>query len=469
MTYAPQVPATARRRWYRRPVTWIAAGVAVLVLIGVAAVVLLNRDPYREVSFASVVTEVNRIPTGAKSISYAFTAVDENQAYLGYQQTDGLHLIGYDLAQRKQQWTTTIKAPDSSASWDGILALPDGGLLIEAHGFTGDRPYTVFGVDSSGRQRWNSAFGAAGDIWVTGPAVVIVDKLGKRLVGLDPHSGDRKWALPDIKDEYGTSTVAIYPVFTEAEFAGPAGFNGLRAGPISDGRIVQLSADSSARVIDTATGSVTRTRGNIGDPRQATALAYAGRLYLAAEASKYQLLSYDLDTLGAGKLVYAAPDANHRLKALAACGSAVCLLDETNFDDKTAQVLAVDPGAASVTWHRPAHDADVLTPLGAGLMVQNTNSSSRYTQIFGGDGAVLLGDAGKDQTGVRLTGGSVLLFSKVPQRYADDQSLYGFTLGSHTRTPLGDIKNIRSADCSWNTQLLVCPSDTDFGVWRFAS
>src|SRR5205814_1114405 len=186
--------------------------------------------------------------TGAQSISYAFTAVNGNHAYLGYQQNDGLHLIGYDLAARKQSWATTVKPPGSSVTWVGLLALPDA-LLIGVSGVGGDLPYAVSGV-------------------------------------------------------------------------------------------------SSARVIDTASGSVAHTKANIGDPRQATVLAYDGRLYVAADASKYQLLAYDLDSLGGGKVVYAAPDDNHRLKALSPCGTAVCLLDETSSDDKTDQLLAVDPGSA---------------------------------------------------------------------------------------------------------------------------
>jgi len=457
----------AARPWYRRPLAWIAAGVALLVVIAVTTVVLLLQQSYPQVSFASI-TEVARVPTGAQSISYAFTAVNGNHAYLGYQQNDGLHLIGYDLAARKQSWATTVKPPGSSVTWEGLLALPDA-LLIGVSGVGGDLPYALIGVDPSGHQRWQRGFADPRNVLVTGPALVIIDPAGKRLLGYDPRSGDQKWSVPDIKDQYGNSADAIYPVLADADINQPSGFTAAPTGPSGDGPIVELSGDSSARVIDTASGSVAHTKANIGDPRQATVLAYGGRLYVAADASKYQLLAYDLDSLGGGKVVYAAPDDNHRLKALSPCGTAVCLLDETSSDDKTDQLLAVDPGSAAVRWHRPAPGADLLTPLGDGLMAQNTNSGSRYTTVFGGDGAVLLGDGGKDQSGVRVTGASILLFSDVPQPYPGDQSLYGFSVRGTARTPLGDVKKIRSANCSWNTQLLVCPSDTDFGIWRFAS
>jgi hypothetical protein len=466
---SPAGPASVRRRWYLRPVAWIAAGAAVLVLIAATVVTLLLRQPYPEVTFASVVTEVARVSTDAKSVSYAFTAVNGNQAYLGYVQEDGLHLIGYDLGARTKQWDTKIKPPAaSSVSWDGLVPLP-GGVIAAVNGYSGERPYTLVYVDSSGSQRWQHAIEREESYLVTRSAVVVIDKLGHQLIGLDPGTGKQKWSVPDIKDQYGYTSDAIYPVLTKDDVAGPAGFRGLPPGPIGDGRIVELSIDSSARVINTATGEVSRSKGNIGDPRRTTVLAYAGRLFLAPDTGGYQLFSYELDTLGPGKLVYAASDPAHRLDAISPCGDLVCLLDHGGVNDHLGEILAVDPAGPAVKWHQPVKDADILTPVGDGLMVQNTNSSARYTTVFDGNGAVLLGDAGKDQTGVRLTGGSVLLFTANPQTYPGDQGVYGFSARTHTRTPLGDIKKIRTANCSWNTELLICPSDTDFGVWRFAA
>jgi hypothetical protein len=468
-TSPPPVPAGQRRPWYRHWSTWVAAGL-VLLLVGVTSVALLLREPYHEVTFASL-SEWSRVPTDAKSVSYAFTAVNGDQAFLAFQQDDGLHIIGYDLAGRAKKWEATVKASSgsSSISWKGLIALPDM-VLAEVRQYGGKQVVnSVFAVDWSGTQRWQHDSTSDDDYLVTPSAVVFTDKAHQRLVGLDPHSGNENWSVPDIKDQNGSSTNVIVPVYSADEMDGPAGVGGHPAGPVGDGRIVELSSDSSARVIDTASGRITKTKGNIGDPRQAVTLAYAGRLYVAGNDDRYQLLSYDVNSLTEGKLVYAAPDAKHRLVEMAPCGTAVCLLDVTASDSKTAQVLAVDPDSASVKWHRPAPGADVLAPLGAGLMAQDTTSSDRYTTVFGGDGAVLLGDQGKDQTGARVTGGSVLLFSTTLTTYPGDESLYGFSVGSHTRTPLGDVKKVRSANCSWNAKLLVCPSDRDFGVWRFAA
>ena len=464
----PPVLAKPRRPWYRHWVTWVAAGVAVL-LVAVTTVALLMRQPYQEVTFASL-SEWARVPTDAKSISYASTAVNGDRAFLAYQQDDGLHIIGYDLAAKTKKWSYTVKkSGGSSFSWKGLRALPDM-VLAEANQYTGDKPYTLYAVDWSGNLRWQYSFAAGDDDYVvTKSAVVFMDDKGQRLVGLDPQNGREKWSLPNIKDHYGYSKNLLARVYTAADSDGPADLNGYPADPIDDARLVELSIDSSARLVDTSSGTVTKTHGNIGDPRQAVMSAYVDRLYVAADKNKYQVLSYDLNALDKGKLVYAASDANHRLSKIVPCGTAICLLDETNSDHETARVIAIDPGSASVKWQRPVPGADVLVPLGTGVLAQNTNSSSNYTTVFGGDGAVLLGDQGKDQTGVRVAGGSILLFSSAFVTYPGDESLYGFSVGSHTRTPLGDVKKVRSANCSWNTRLLVCPADDDFGIWRFAS
>jgi hypothetical protein len=462
----PAPPRAPARPWYGRPLAWIAAAVALLVAVTVTTVVLLTRQSYAEAAFTSV-TSVTSVPMGAKDVTNAFTAVNGNQAYLGYQQDDGLHLIGYDLGAHRKQWTVTVPPPGKSVTWEGLVALPNA-VLVRVSGLYDTGPYALIGVDSSGHQRWEHPYADSNDVIVTDRAVAMLDPKGKRLVGYDLVSGAQRWQLPDITDQYGNTADGIYPVLDDSDVTGPVGFDGGSFGAIGDGRIIELSIDHSARLIDAATGYVAKTQGNIADPREATVLAYSRQLYVSAVTSPYQILSYDLDSLRGGRVVYPAIDDSHRLKALIPCGSNVCLLDDTTAD-KSGQIIAVDPGSATVRWSKKVPGADHLTPLGDGAMVQDGNSGERYVKVFGGDGALLLDDAGKDLNGIRVTGGSVLLVSDLPLPYPIDESLYGFNARDHSRTPLGDIKKIRAANCSWNTQLLVCPMDTDFGVWRFAT
>jgi molecular chaperone HscA len=462
-TGAPPVPRN--HPWYRRRLTWIAAAATVLVVLVASVVVLaLTGDPYPQVSFNKL-SQRYTVATGAKSVSYAFTTVTGNTAYLGYAQQDGLHLVGYDLGAGRKNWSATVAPPSESVSWRGLDALP-GTVLVEVYGLSGDNAYGLIGVDSSGRQRWHHEYADDSDVLVTGAAVIVLDEKGKQLVGYDPVSGDRKWSVPDVRDQYGNTADAFYPVLGDDDLAVPVGFDGLPFGAYHDNRIVELSVDSSARVIDTSDGTVTTTKANIGDPRQATVLAYHDQLFVSGSSSGNRLLSYDLASLGGGKVVY--PD-SHSVKALVPCGGNVCLVDEPNSDAKQARVYAVDPASAAVRWNRPAPGADVLVPLGAGLMAQDTNSGSRYTTVFGGDGTVLLGDAGKDQTGVRVAAGSILLFSEYPAPSSGSETLYGFGIGDRSTDPLGEAKNVRSANCSWTATLLVCPTDDGFGVWGFAS
>lgn len=465
-TGPPLIPA--RQPWYQRKLTWIAAAATVVVLaLVVSLAIVLTGDPYPQVSFASI-SQRYTVVTGAQSVSYAFTAVNGSTAYLGYSQQDGLHLIGYDLGAGHKTWSTTVRAPSDSVSWKGLVALP-GAVLVEVSGLSGDNSYGLIGVDSAGKQRWQHAYAEDSDLIVTRAAVVVHDEKGKRLVGYDPVGGAQKWAVDDVKDQYGNTAEAFFPVLGGDDVTAPVGFDGLPFGGYADNRIVELSVDSSARVIDTSDGHPVKTRGNTGDPRQATVLAYGDRLYVAQSSSGYQLLSYDLASLGGGKVVYSAPDDHHSLKALVPCGTNVCVMDEVSSDAKTAHIYAVDPGSAAVRWNKPAANADLLVPLGAGLMVQNTDSGTRYTTVFGGDGTALLGDAGRDQTGVRVAAGSVLLFSELPYPYSSNETLSGFGVSDPAPHSLGEVKKVRSANCSWNTTLLVCPTDDGFAAWSFAT
>ncbi len=156
--------------------------------------------------------------------------------------------------------------------------------------------------------------------------------------------------------------------------------------------------------------------------------------------------------------------------AAAPCGDNICVLDLTHLDVNTAQVVAVKPGGGSnVAWSMKTPRANLLTPLGDGVMVQDTNYGEEKTVVFGPGGKDRLADRGKGKLGVRLAPGSVLLFSGSPGTSPADQSLFGFGLSRGDFTPLGQAEKVRSAGCSWNTHLLVCPSDSDCGVWRVAT
>ncbi len=463
MTYPPQ-QAPPPRPWYRRPVTWVVAGALAVVLVVAGTLVFALGDRYPQVTFTSL-SEVARVPMGVESPSYTFTTVNGDRAYLALQKDNAVRVTGYDLASRQQRWTETVTpAGVSSVTFEGIMALADSVVGVATLS-GGSASRALFGVDWAGHHVWRHDLTSSDKLLATSAALLVVDSQNHQLVGLDPRTGNQKWTLANIKDSGDTSS-ATFPVYTDADLARPGP---LPEGPelgTSDNRVVQIGADSSARVIDTATGKVVVTGGNVGD-YSSVALAAGGRLYVASSSGGYKLFSYDLGSLADGKLIYTAPDDTHYLERIVPCGSRVCLLDEPNSDDKGDQVLAVNPGG-NVAWQKPAPGASALTPLGGGLLVDGSGSN-RYATVFDDNGKVLLGDEGKDQTGVRVTAGSVLLFSDAPESSPNDETLTGLAARDGTRTPLGQIKKVRAAGCSWNTRMLVCPMESDFGVWRFAS
>jgi hypothetical protein len=188
---------------------------------------------------------------------------------------------------------------------------------------------------------------------------------------------------------------------------------------------------------------------------------------VADNNSGYRVLSYDLNSLGDVKVVYTANASDRQLASMDPCGTRICLTDKSADGDKSTQLISV--GFSGGSWSRPVPDANEVLPVGDRVMVVSGNSSDRYTKVFDPSGKELLGSAGQDQTGARVTGGSVLLFGDDPTTYSADQSLAGYGVRDTGHlTQLGQVRKVRAANCSWNARILVCPSDTDFGIWKFA-
>jgi outer membrane protein assembly factor BamB len=418
-----------------------------------------------EVTFTSGVQEVTRIAVGGTPLRSALSAVDGDRAYLAYQTDGPLQIVGYDLAGgKKSRWTASIPArgTNPTVTWDDLIALPDGVIALGYQG--GDLSHVVAGVSWSDGRTWQHAIDRNEDVTATPGMVVVTDRKGHRLLGLDPRTGTEKWSLPDPANSYSPQTIAV---LGDDDASRPAEMSGAPVGGPTDGRLVQFGGERGARVIDARSGSVSRTASNIGDT-DSVALAVGGRLYVASRSSGYNLVSFDLNSLGDPKEIYRPTDPNHSARALAPCGVRICLLDLSQGDSRTAQVIAVERGGGKVAWHQAVPGAEQIIGLGGGVIVRN-NGSDRFTAVLGADGKDKLGGQGKNKTGVRLTAGSVLLFTGYLGTYPVDASLYGFGLRRGAPTPLGDITQIRSASCGWNTKLLVCPSDKDFGVWRFAT
>jgi molecular chaperone HscA len=253
-------------------------------------------------------------------------------------------------------------------------------------------------------------------------------------------------------------------VTTPADLDGPADDEGALMAPVrEDGRVVQIGADRSARVIDVETGEILKARPNVAAPDD-WVLAHDERL-LVASPTDGNLFAYDLAALGQPRSVYSAVDQQHRVIDLAPCGSGrACLLEQANFDAKTNELVSVDLDKGGARWREKAAEWETLVPVGEHVML--IRDSPEYTTALYDAGGKQV--ANRDGVGVRLNGGSMLFFSNYLTTSVDDPSVAGLTVGSAQPVELGPLKGVRTASCSWNTELIVCAGDTDFRIRRFA-
>ncbi|MCL7461024.1 Hsp70 family protein [Micromonospora sp. MSM11] len=435
----------------RRRALWISLA-AVLALAGVAtaAVLYLTRDRYPALEFRTV-DQLTRVPAGTERPADMFTAVLGDRAYLGYPLGDGrLEVVAVDAGTGAVKWRRQTAA--TSERWERIVALP-GAVAVVADAIGDDTPRDLVLLDgASGDQRWRRPILGDDDVLFGDGVAVQVDRTGKRLVGLRLRDGGEIWAQPSPRDEYDNTRTAVHPVTTDEALAGPAFLDGSPRDPWRGdvSRIVQVGADRSVRLIEMGSGRVVSTRAGVAD-HDDLVVAHGDRLYVARDDAGYQLLAYDLTSDAQPKVLYTAEDDRRRPKSLVPCGEhRACLLEVTGGDDETAEVVA----ATEEKWTRwKAPEATLLVPLGEHLLARRTTPEAAGT-LFGPDGRAVLSERGG--VAVRLDAGNVLLLADPPSSIEDDRSVAGMSVGSGEVAELGQLKDVRSDSCSWNTSVIVC-------------
>ncbi|MEU4782120.1 Hsp70 family protein [Micromonospora sp. NPDC023633] len=446
-------PALPRRR-----ALWISLA-AVLALAGVAtaAVLYLTRDRYPALEFRTV-EQLPRVPAGTERPMDMFTAVLGDRAYLGYPLDDGrLEVVAVDAGTGAVKWRKQTVA--SSERWKRIVALP-GAVAVFADAIGDDTPRDLVLLDgASGDQRWHRSILGNDDVLFGDGVAVQVDRTGKRLVGLRLGDGHEEWAQPSPRDEYDNAGTSVHPVTTDEALGGPAYLDGSPRDPWRGevNRIVQVGADRSVRLIDMGTGRVVRTRAGIAD-NDDLVVAHEDRLYVARDDAGYQLLAYDMTSDAQPKVLYTAEDDRRRPKALVPCGERrACLLEVTGGDDETAEVVAATEEKVS-QWKAPR--ATRLVPLGEHLLARRTSPDSAGT-LFDPDGRAVLSERGG--VAVRLDAGNLLLLADPPSSVEDDRSVAGMSVGSGEVDELGQLEDVRSDTCSWNTSVIACGAGRESG------
>ncbi|MER7441355.1 Hsp70 family protein [Micromonospora avicenniae] len=450
----------------RRRTGWIALG-AVVALAGVAtaALLYLTRDRYPGLDFHTL-QEVNRVAAGDERSVGLWTAVLGDRAYLAYRRTDGqLEVVAVEAGTGAELWrkTTGVAADD----WEQIVAVPGAVVAYPSEPATSTPREMVVLDATTGAQRWKRAIHGDDDVYFTDQVAVLVDRTGKRLVGLRLRDGEQRWDLPNPQDEYGGARTTVVPVGTGEADAGPGYLDGVPRNPWREKgrRLLQVGADRSVRVVEMDSGKVIGSRGNVADLDDLLA-AHEDRLYVAADEGGYQLLGYDLNSLDAQPVVlYRAPDDRRRPEALVACGEhRACVLEVPDAKADQTVVVAATEGETPKSW--PAPNASTLAPVGERLLVRVTDSAATST-LFDPDGKAVLRD--RRGVAVRLDAGNLLVFAQPPSTVESDRSVAGVRAGTGEVTELGELVGVRGSSCSWNTRLIVCGAEKYFVIYRFAS
>ncbi|WP_435153415.1 Hsp70 family protein [Micromonospora aurantiaca (nom. illeg.)] len=441
---------------------WIALG-AGLVVVAVAASVLLwvFRDRHPALDFHTAEL-VKTVAAGDTRPDQMFTATLGERAYLVRSLPDGhLHVTAVEAATGKTVWE---KRTDAAAQrWAGIRALPDG-LLVLGDATGSDTPRVLAVLDEdSGDQRWRTDVGRDDTLYLGPDTIVRLDRTGERLVGLRLSDGRQRWERPNPRTEYGDARTKVVPVGTGAALDGPGDTEGSPLAPWAGkaDRLVQVGADRSVRVVDMRSGRILKDRGNVAGLDDPVA-ARDDRLYVAENERGLRLLAYDLGGLGTPSVLYEAPEQGGRVKDLVTCGERrVCLLETPGSGADDTRVVSATEGEGTRRW--PAPRAESLVPVGEHVLAGR--DSPEAVTLFAPDGTPVLRD--RDGTAVRLDAGNLLIFSEAPSAYEDDRVLAGTAVDGKP-VEMGQLKQIRSESCSWNTEMLVCGAEKEFRLYRFA-
>ncbi|MFF5180105.1 Hsp70 family protein [Micromonospora sp. NPDC000316] len=459
---APPPPSSAATSWRRA--RWVVLG-AVLALAGVAtaATLYLTRDRYPDLEFGSL-RELARHEAGAERPRGMWTAVLGDRAYLGYPLPDNrLEVVAVDTRTGDQLWRQPTGV--TADSWTGLVAVP-GAVAVLANASGSSTPRALAVLDGrSGAQRWHLSIRGDDDVYFADDVAVLVDRAASRLVGVRLGDGTEKWARPNPSDRFGGSRTAVRPVGSDKADGGPAFLDGTPRDPWTGKgqRLVQVGADRSVRLLDMSSGDVVRQWDNVADLDDLV-VAHDDRLYVAGNEGGFQLLAYDLGSDAAPVVLYRATNDQHRPKSLVACGERrACLVQVQSGDAERTEVVAAAEGETPVRWSAPGTTG--LVPLGEQVLTQREYPKPTVT-LFDAAGKPL---ALRDRPGVaaRLDAGNLLVFAKAPSTMADSRSVAGVWAESGEFDELGELRDVRSASCSWNTRVIACGADKDFVLYRF--
>jgi hypothetical protein len=468
--------AGGRRAAYRKKWVLIVAAVTVVVVGAGAALAWVFWPGYPALDFAQQLGPP-KVVTPLKPVSYGFSdaAVLGDRVYFAgttedsaTPDADRLGVIAADVGTGAKKWESDKAG--TAERWDRMVAIPAGlALLTDSETSSGKRRFAILGADR-GDLLWQRTIDRDDSIFFVDDIAVLVDRTEDRILGLEiDGKGKVRWEVPNIKNSSGTATASVYQVTTPADLSGPAGVTGVPFAPDQDDdkRIVQVSADRSARVLDTGTGRIGPARAGVADYDDPV-IAHNGRLIVRESGTLQRIVAYDLDKLNEGQplVLYTAPGDNLQLTQLAPCGEdRVCWIEETGYDAATAHVAGVNAADGTGSWRRAVSNAETLVPIGESVLVSRSTSPTVSVSLLDAGGKITWTHNG---AAARLDGGNLLTFSAPLSTSPDDPALAGQHLGDDFQQ-LGPMADVRSSTCSWNTSVIACVRAEDFMIQRFAN
>ncbi|MFC7534934.1 PQQ-binding-like beta-propeller repeat protein [Actinoplanes sp. GCM10030250] len=456
---ADTLPRTVKRvlRPYRKGVwTTIAAGA---IALGVTATVLLWPD-FPALDFHPLDRESRYDPVVTISSIWSDAEVIGDRAYFASADANGaLGVVAVDTESRDEVWRTTVSEPGVTG-WDQMVATPGGVVLYSnLSSATSKIMMVVLDGKDGGKRLWDRPIGSSDVVHLGAENALLLDKEESRLLWLDLRTGD----VTHEQNDPGSS--AIVPVTTPDDLTGPAGLFGRALNPRldDDARVVQVNSDNSVNVLDVDSGKVLKSRTSVTSPGS-DALAHDGRLFVEETTGPADRVSaYTLDGLGEPVTLYTAPESSS-LSTFSPCGvQRMCFVETDGFDRKKDRVVAVDAVKGGKVWDLPLPEVEALAPVGDSLLATTSAGTDDVTLIDAG------GKAAWTTTGraARLNGGNILRFADPLTSSLGNRTLSGVHLGD-APVAMGEVRDVYSAGCSWNTTVLACVGEKQFLLYRFA-
>lgn len=438
--------------WRRRFWPLVLSGAAVLGVTAFVVVFLTAGGASGPLEFQAFDPE-RTIEVGDEQTDPASALLDGDRIFLAAARPESAVVFGTQVAGDGDLWEATV--PEMAAvHW--MVAYEDVLVVSGEHADRAYDHYQLVALDAgSGQPRWQRDYlGSSQDWHLFAGRLVLADGDAQVLRGLDPGSGDEAWTVPVPE---GGATIS--PVITEEDLDGRSRREQQYDLPRAGDRLVMIAGDGSARVIDIDTGeTVGKPGGNVANPDD-PAYAYEDDFFVVSQ-SDGRLYRFDLADLSAPpEVLYspAAPDA--QITYLVPCGTGrICLREVTG---ETVSVVFVDTGGGQPVSAPMDAMPQLLLPVGEHLVVLTDAGAS---VVFDPDGNPVETLPGAP---VRINDGNILLARPDNPYGYGTMGVTGLPVGSD-RVELGQITDV-ALDCAFDDELLVCPTSTGAGLWRFAA